>query len=148
MNEHQTAPQGAWPGAPEPPPPPPPQDPPAIVPAAPPDDKPSQDDRVLAAVAHGTSFVEGGIIAPAVIYFLKRESSPFVAFHALQSLLFGLAFLAASLITCGVGAAILVWPYLIFEGIATLKSYEGEWYELPLVGAYCRRLVTQPPAAK
>ncbi|MFK7987445.1 MAG: DUF4870 domain-containing protein [Sandaracinaceae bacterium] len=99
---------------------------------------PSQDDRVVAAVAHGLSFVEGGLVGPLLVYFLKRDDNEFIAFHALQSLYFGLAFLALSLVTCGFGAIVLVWPYLIFEAIAMLKAYEGEWYELPLVGRYAR----------
>ena len=100
--------------------------------------EPSQDDRVLAAVAHGATFVEGGLIGPLIIYVLKKDESDFIAFHALQSLYFGLAFLAATLLTCGFGAIILVWPYLIFEVIATIRAYEGQWYELPLVGKYAR----------
>lgn len=98
----------------------------------------SQDDRVVAAVAHGLTFVEGGLLGPLLVYLLKREDNEFVAFHALQSLYFGLAFLVLSLVTCGFGAIILVWPYIIFEAIAALKAYEGEWYELPLVGRYAR----------
>jgi uncharacterized membrane protein len=129
------------PGAPEQPPPP--YDPGApYAGAPPPSGVASQDDRVLAAIAHGSTFFEGGIIAPLVIYFVKRETSPFVAFHALQSMVFGLLFVALTLLTCGFGALVLVWPYVIFEGIATYKSFEGEWYELPIVGAYCRRQIT------
>ena len=104
-----------------------------------PDGAPSQDDRVIAAVAHGLSFVEGGILGPLVIYLLKKDENDFIAFHSLQSLYFGLAFLVGSILTCGVGAAVLVWPYLIFQAIATMRAYEGEWYELPMVGAYARK---------
>lgn len=107
-------------------------------PVARPVTEPSQDDRVLAAVSHGLSFVEGGIVGPLVVYLLKKDSSEFVAFHALQSLYLGVAFLVLSVVTCGIGAVVLVWPYLIFSAIAAFKSYEGEWYELPLVGRYAR----------
>lgn len=100
--------------------------------------QPSQDDRVISAVSHGLSFVEGGLIGPLIVYLLKKDENDFVAFHALQSLYFGLAFLALTLVTCGFGAIILVWPYLIFEFIAALRAYEGEWYELPVVGKYAR----------
>lgn len=129
MNQH-TPPQGAWgPG----------QQPPAAPPAPQPHPSGfSNDDRLIAAAAHGLSFIEGGLLGPFVIYLLKKNESDFVAFHALQSLLFGLAFFALSAVTCGFGAIVLVWPYLIFEAIATLKAYEGEWYELPIVGRYAR----------
>lgn len=129
MNGNQTPPEGAWPAAPALP---------ANAPVAQPVGQPSQDDRVLAAVSHGLSFVEGGLIGPLVVYLLKKNESEFVAFHALQSLYFGIAFLVISLVTCGLGAVVLVWPYLIFEAIATIRAYEGEWYELPFVGRYAR----------
>ena len=49
-------------------------------------------------------------------------------------LFFGLTF-----VTCGFAALILVWPYMIYEAIATFKAYEGEYYELPIVGAWARK---------
>lgn len=98
----------------------------------------SDEERIFAAAAHGLSFFEGGILGPAVVYFLKKEESEFVAFHALQSLYFGVAFLVLTLVTCGLAALVLVWPYLIYEAIAALKAYEGEWYELPVAGRYAR----------
>ncbi len=126
MNGTPTTPEGAWSPA-----------QPAVAPVAE-AGAPTQDEKVLSAVSHGLSFVEGGLLGPLVIYLLKKDESDFVAFHALQSLYFGVAFLAISLLTCGLAAVVLVWPYLIFEAIATLRAYEGEWYELPIVGKYAR----------
>ncbi len=100
--------------------------------------EPTNDERTWAAVAHGLTFFEGGIIGPLVLYLLKKDESDFVAFHALQSLYFGLAFFVFTAVTCGLGALLAVWPYMIFEVIATMKAYHGEWYELPLVGKYAR----------
>jgi uncharacterized membrane protein len=94
---------------------------------------PTADERTLAAVAHGLSFVEGGILGPLVVYLLKSKESPFVAFHALQSLAFGILMLVVVLATCGIGV-VMVIPYIVFEAIATMKAHEGEWYRLPLVG--------------
>jgi hypothetical protein len=112
--------------------------------------QPSKDDRMIAAVSHGMSFFEGGLIGPLIVYLLKKDENDFIAFHALQSLYFGLAFFVLSLATCGLGAIVLVWPYLIFEALATFRAWEGEWYELPLVGKYAREKhpghPTQPPA--
>ena len=103
-----------------------------------PEGSPTQDERMIAAVSHGMTFFEGGIFGPLIIYLIKKDSSPFIAFHSLQSLYFGIAFLVISLVTCGLGAVVLVWPYLIFEAIATYKAYEGEWYELPIFGRMAR----------
>ena len=100
--------------------------------------EPTNDDKWMAALAHGLTFFEGGLFGPLIVYFVKKDQSEFVAFHALQSLYFGLAFFVISLLTCGVGAVLLVIPYAVFELIATMKAYEGEWYELPIVGRYAR----------
>lgn len=118
---------------------------------------PSSDERTMAAIGHGLTFVEGGILGPLVVYVLKKDESPFVAFHALQSLYFGLAFLVATIVcvagaflTFGLGIFIAIplmlvfsVAYVVFEVVATVKAYNGEWYELPIVGAMARS--THPP---
>lgn len=99
----------------------------------------SSDDRLMAAIGHALTFVEGGIIGPLILYLIKREQSEFVAFHALQSLYFGLLFLVLTLVSCGLLALPLVLPYLIFEIIAAVKANDGEWYRLPIVGDWALR---------
>lgn len=111
---------------------------PQNAPLAQPVGEQSSDDKLFSAVAHALSFFEGGLVGPLIIYLLKKDESEFVAFHSLQSLYFGLAFFVLTLVTCGFGAILLVWPYLGFEAYAAWKAYEGEWYELPLVGKYAR----------
>ena len=111
----------------------------------------SKDDRTLAMLSHLLSFVEGGIIGPAVLYFWKRKESEFVAFHSLQSLLWGLLFIGV-MTPVGIISLVLVmipilgWLLLIpvllgpiviylgFEIAAGLAAQEGRWYRLPLVG--------------
>ncbi|MFT5582552.1 MAG: putative membrane protein [Cognaticolwellia sp.] len=104
--------------------------------------EPSQNDKLMAAFGHGLTFVEGGIVGPLIIYLIQDKKNAFSAFHSLQSLYFGLAFVVITLVTCGLGA-VLVIPYMIFEIIATVKAYNGEWYVLPLVGKYA--LEKHPP---
>lgn len=104
--------------------------------------EPTADERTWALVGHALTFVEGGIIGPLIVYLVKREESEFVAFHALQSLYFGLLAAAiiapATIVTCGMGA-VLVLPYLVFEIIACIEANKGEWYELPIVGPWALR---------
>jgi uncharacterized membrane protein len=110
--------------------------------------EPSKDERVIAALAHGLTFLEGGIIGPLVIYLVKKDESDFVAFHALQSLYFGALFFLVSFLTCGLAALVLVWPYLLYEGLATFRAYEGDDYELPIAGAWARKsLPRREPSA-
>jgi uncharacterized membrane protein len=108
------------------------------------------DDKTWAMASHALTFVEGGVIGPLAVYLIKKDESPFVAFHALQSLLFGLVFavftaviiLPFSLCTFGIGAFslfIFVPIYLGYELVAVLKANEGEWYQLPIVGAIAAR---------
>jgi len=104
--------------------------------------EPSQNDRLMAALGHGLTFVEGGIVGPLIIYLIQDKKNAFSAFHSLQSLYFGLAFVVLTLVTCGLGA-VLVIPYVVFEIIATVKAYNGEWYVLPVVGKYA--LEKHPP---
>jgi uncharacterized protein DUF4870 len=51
----------------------------------------TSDERILAAVAHGSIILVGwGIIATTVLWITQRQKSAFVAFHALQALLYQL----------------------------------------------------------
>ncbi|MEN3001791.1 MAG: DUF4870 domain-containing protein [Armatimonadota bacterium] len=111
------------------------------------------DERLWAMLAHlsallGYVVVLGQYIAPLVIYLVYREHSRFVAFHALQALYFQLALLILwvivfilTFITCGLGVIFALVPIvlnLVFVLIAAIRAYNGEWYELPLVGAMAR----------
>lgn len=122
---------------------------------------PTSDERTLALLAHALSFLEGGILGPLVLYFLRKEAmkvfpalkamedSPFVAFHSLQSLYFGLLFAALAVLiglpTFGFGLIFLVPAYLLFELVACVKAQSGEWYRLPVVGDWAAS--QHPPPA-
>jgi uncharacterized protein len=45
----------------------------------------SQEDRVLAGIAHLSVFIGFPVVAPLVIYAIKKDQSRFVAYHALQA---------------------------------------------------------------
>lgn len=48
--------------------------------------KPNQDERVMAALAHGSAILFGmGVIAAVVIWATQKEKSRYVAFQALQA---------------------------------------------------------------
>lgn len=107
----------------------------------------TRDDRTLGVIAHALTFIEGGIIGPLVVYLIKRNDSPFVAFHALQSLYFGLLFMGATfvtLITC-IGPFVCLVVYFIYEVIACVRASEGRWYKLPLVGTWAMNSHPIPP---
>ena len=80
----------------------------------------TQEERTLAALGHGLTFVDGGIVLPFVLYLMQKDKSQFVAFHCLQSIYFGLLAAAVLLVfglpiyvlTCGLGMIFFV-PFAI-----------------------------------
>lgn len=57
---------------------------------------PTQDDRIMAALAHATALLPFmGIVAPILIWTTQKDKSPFVSFQALQALVYQLTMLLA-----------------------------------------------------
>ena len=57
---------------------------------------PTQDDRIMAAVAHATAILPFmGLIAPIIIWVTQKDKSPFISFQALQALVYQLTMLLA-----------------------------------------------------
>jgi uncharacterized protein len=67
--------------------------------------EPTQDDRTMATLAHALSIL--GFIAPLVIFLVKRQSR-FVSFHALQTLLWHIAYFLLIMV------AVVGWIVMIF----------------------------------
>lgn len=102
-----------------------------------------QDDRVLAALAHGSILLGpitngiGGLVAALAVWLIQREKSRYVAFQALQALVYQVAtFLVISISwCCWVGA----WLLLILPPVmANPGAYEdsppaGMWLGLALM---------------
>lgn len=82
------------------------------------------------------------VFAPitSLIFFLIEKDSKFVKFHALQSGILAIALLLLNIIL-GV-IPVIGWIILLILPIATLalyiymliKAYQGEWFELPVIG--------------
>ena len=69
----------------------------------------SSDERTMAALAHGSAVLNlfagiGGLIAAFVIWMTQKEKSAWVAFHALQSLVFQAVVLAGTVLL-----VVVVW---------------------------------------
>jgi len=112
----------------------------------------TQDDRLFALLGYLLA-IPTWVLAPAVIYLVKKDQSPFVAFHSLQSL-FLLAAEAVICIACGVLstifmmmgplgilslplgflAGVTVLARIVFTLVAAIKAYGGEWYKVPILG--------------
>jgi uncharacterized protein len=123
--------------------------------------EPGGDDRTWGMLAHlggvaGLVLGAGalGWVVPLVIFLWKRRDSPFAAFHALQALLFHLAW-AAIFILAGIVTVVLMFvligflmiPLLLVMGlvpliwsiVAAVRANNGEWYRYPIVGEIALR---------
>lgn len=103
------------------------------------------EQKVLAVIAH-LAYLLGGvgfIIAPLVIFLLKRED-PFVYAHAKQALVAHLVILALSVITgilCTLIIGLLLVPVmailwlllLVTSIIASIRAADGRLYEYPFI---------------
>ena len=100
--------------------------------------QPTEDEKTMALLAHILTIVSG-FLAPLVIYLVKKDESPYVRKHAIESLNFQI-----SMTIYAIGASILV---LILIGVflliglgiltvvlvivATVKASEGKFYRYP-----------------
>jgi uncharacterized membrane protein len=113
----------------------------------PPEGEVSRDDRNMAMIAWLLSLFTG-FIGPLVIYFMKKDESKFVAFHAMQCILFGaVAFVFVMIIvmplafvTCGVGS-ILVFLPMVVDIMWMVKANKGEWADLPVIADWARKFM-------
>ena len=102
---------------------------------------PTQDDRTWGMLAHLSAFVGvlipiGSIIAPLVIWLVKKDQSLFVAENARESLNFNITIAIAilvswalTLILIGIlmfGVVVLYW--LVMTILASIKANEGNVY--------------------
>jgi uncharacterized Tic20 family protein len=85
------------------------------------------DERTTALLAHLSAFVIP-VLGPLLIWFLKKDSSRFTAYHALQSLFFQIACSLISGATCGLGLLLLVMPIWMAK-----RAHDGEWAGYPLI---------------
>ena len=117
-------------------------------------DEPTSEDRVWALVSHII-----GLVGPAIAYFVRKDQSKYVRFHAIQAFAFHLAVFAAyiimipiililSLVTFG-WAMVILGPILALLGLGLfvyvvvmgIKAYQGEFCKHPVVGAWAYKKV-------
>ena len=132
----------------------------------------SGEERLLAGVAHVALFGGLFVIGPLAIYFYKRRTSPFVAFHAAQAtivslLLFGFVGAAWTLLVplvLLIGWALSSMPqgvamvgvWLIYLAMALLaalpliiavtaawRAFHGRTWSIPIIGRIARGIVAQ-----
>ena len=96
----------------------------------------SNDDRLWALMAHLSILVGLGIVAPLVIWLVKKDDSPFVEDQAKEALNFQLAVAIASLVLTATCIGAIVLPVVVVGGIVYgilggMDAYKGITYRYP-----------------
>ncbi|MBC7848196.1 MAG: DUF4870 domain-containing protein [Chitinophagaceae bacterium] len=97
---------------------------------------PTSDEKTMGILSHILSLV-CGIIAPLIIFLIKKDESTYVAKHAKESLNFQITMLIIVIILAiTIIGILLIWVVgiaaLILVIIATIKASEGKFYRYPL----------------
>ncbi|MDB5248460.1 MAG: putative transrane protein [Segetibacter sp.] len=101
-----------------------------------PDYVPTSDERTLATLSHILTLV-APILAPLIIYLIKKDESKYVAYHAKESLNFQITMIIVIIgLFLTIVGILLVWIVgivaLVLVIIATIKANEGKLYRYPL----------------
>lgn len=101
-----------------------------------PDYIPTSDERTLAILSHVLTIVFP-LLAPLIIYLIKKDESRFVAYHSRESLNFQITvFLVCIILAITIVGLLLLWivgiASLVLVIIATIKTSEGKLYRYPV----------------
>ena len=108
------------------------------------------EERTLGLVAYILAIFTSWI-GPLVLWLVKKDQSKFVAYHCLQALMLMGAVFVVEFISNIVFTALHLLPVawlvvavlglasLALNIIAAIAANKGQWYEMPVVGAYARK---------
>lgn len=96
---------------------------------------PTSDEKTMALLAHILTIV-APILAPLIIYLVKKDESKFIEAHAKESLNFQItAIIAIVILAITIIGILFIWVIvlvvLILVIIATIKASEGKLYKYP-----------------
>jgi uncharacterized Tic20 family protein len=91
---------------------------------------PTGEDRLLAAVAHGSGYLTT-FIGPLVLMLTGGRRSAYVRRHAVEALNFQLTLLIIVVVTFGIGALLYAVTWIV-AGIAALAGLAGQRFHYPL----------------
>jgi uncharacterized Tic20 family protein len=102
---------------------------------------PTSDEKTLALLAHVLTFIFP-LLAPLIIYLIKKDESTFVAYHAKESLNFQVTLIIIFIILfITVIGILLLWIVgmigAVLVIVATVRASEGRLYKYP----FCLRLI-------
>lgn len=97
---------------------------------------PTSDEKTIALLSHVLTFIFP-ILAPLIIYLLKKDESTFIAYHAKESLNFQITlFIIVIALFITVIGILLMWIVgiiaFVLVIVATIRASEGKLYKYPL----------------
>ncbi|HVX26462.1 MAG TPA: DUF4870 domain-containing protein [Parafilimonas sp.] len=97
---------------------------------------PTNDEKTIALLSHVLTFIFP-ILAPLIIYLIKKDESTFIAYHAKESLNFQITiFLVCVVLIISVIGLLLLWVVGIIVAVlvivATVRASEGKLYKYPV----------------
>jgi uncharacterized Tic20 family protein len=100
-----------------------------------PEHVPTSDEKNLAILSHVLTII-APVLAPLVIYLIKKDESTYISAHAKESLNFQITMMIIALIlVISIIGLLFVWIVgivaLVFVVIASIKASEGKLYKYP-----------------
>jgi uncharacterized Tic20 family protein len=99
----------------------------------------SSNDKLWIVISHLSPFVGLGVIAPLVVWLVKKDESELIAYHAKEALNFHIS-VFLGVVACWILMFVLIGMFLlpllvlaalILSVIAAIKSANGERYRYP-----------------
>ena len=100
-----------------------------------PDYAPTSDEKTTALLSHILTFI-APLLAPLIIYLVKKDESKFVESHAKESLNFQITIIIICIVLfITIIGILLIWVVgilsLVWVIIATIRASEGKLYKYP-----------------
>ena len=97
---------------------------------------PTNDEKTLALLSHVLTFI-APVLAPLIIYLVKKDESAFIAYHAKESLNFQITMiLVVIILVVTIIGILLLWLVglisVVLVVIAAIRASEGKLYKYPL----------------
>jgi len=78
-------------------------------------------------------------IAVIVLLLEDKKQRPFIKYHAVQALAVGVIGYVISGVLSVIGIGCVLWlVVLIYQIYLAVKSYQGEWVEIPVITDFCK----------
>jgi len=102
---------------------------------------PTSDEKTLALLSHVLTFV-APVLAPLIIYLVKKDESSYIAYHAKESLNFQITLMIViGIFLISIVGIFFIWlpaiAAFVLVIIATIRAGEGVLYKYP----FCLRLI-------